>query len=688
MRRFNVLRYLKRFIWLIIVVATVGAISVFTYALQKQTYTASMVIRYTGGEIPEDMREIYSANIIDAALVELDIDADIDKVRSNFRVEPVIPEDDRTMIEALLEKGEEPEYVPDTYRIIYVDTNRELARNILDAVMKNYYESYTEKFTEEQLPENRVSHLAGSGNDYLESAEVIEEALANMLTFLDRKQEAQSNLRSIHTGCSYQDLYEDFESIYRHELPALYVEIISTGAARDGIVVRTTLVKEIEDMEQHLGHLSQEIDLLEILMKNYTEQARSVETFHQNAGDGSSSDITLDEIQEVYYSNKNTTYDDLIDRYVELRTDYDCTLIDMEHKQFLLDAFGGVVTDMEVATPDDPSMIRDAIRENTAEETVTTEVPSVEIEAEPVVEPDGETAAPEAAVTEAEAADVPEENADEPAAETVPADTAAEAAETEGTDALENALLVASSPSEKIENHINNIVTVYNEYYDVANETCRELNGVLSAQYLTTVSSISAQASIRLGRYVLISLFLFLILGVALSIFLGRGLELVEGMLYVDRTVDLPNRARCDLFIEENSTKLLPEGYCCIVWNLQLNRISERFGRHAGDEVLRDYAQILKSFMDVYGFVAHNGGGQFFGFFENFSRKRLDAIMQTMRSEADRYNQAKGNEIMIYSTGSAITSEDGEYQLRPLLRMAVQRQLHGVTAKTDEQAAK
>ncbi|MBR5116901.1 MAG: diguanylate cyclase, partial [Lachnospiraceae bacterium] len=229
--------------------------------------------------------------------------------------------------------------------------------------------------------------------------------------------------------------------------------------------------------------------------------------------------------------------------------------------------------------------------------------------------------------------------------------------------------------TEQIEAHIAEMVDAYNNYYDIAERTCRELNVVLSAQYLSTVSSISTKASIQLGRYVFMSLFLFMVLGLILAVMLGRGMELMEGMLYIDRQVELPNRARCDLYIEERSESLLPESFCCIVFTIPINQISDRFGRQVGDEVLRDFAYILRGFREVYGFIAYNGGGQFFAFFENCSRRRLSAIMDTLREEVNQYSRVNGDDRMLYRVGSAITSEDGLYQIRPLLRLALQRQL-------------
>ncbi len=644
MKQFSIVRYLRRFKWLVFVLAVAGALLVFFYAMRKQTYTASMTIRFTEGSVPEDLREIYSPNIIDAALVELDMDSDIDRIRSRFRVEAVIPEMEQVMIDALLAKGMEPDYETDTYEVIYTDSGKENARDILDAVVKNYYETYTEKIAKEQIPDNRVTGLLESGNDYLESAEVLEDALSEMLTFISRKENKQRDQRSIHTGFNYEDLYDAFEYMYRHDLPLLYVEIVSTAKAKDIEVVRTTLRKEINDLYRHLGHLDQQIDLLNTLMENYTEQTTEIDAYHRDQGEGKETvGNALEGLQQVTGNNrKKTTYDDLMTQYVRLRTEYEQTKIDIDHKEFLLSAFdndNGV--DMSVILPEDPTELY--IRHSGEEESATEETVNP-AEAESAGTTD-QTKADETAVTE------------EPAPAT-------------GMHVPFRAVT-----AEQIESHIEDMVAAYNRYYDIADETCRELNVVLSAQYLSTVSSITTKASIQLARYVLMSMFLFLVLGLILSVLLGRGLELMEGALYIDRSVNLPNRARCDLYIEERSESLLPESFCCIVISLPLTQISDRFGRQAGDEVLRDFAQILRSFQEVYGFIAYNGGGQFFAFFENCSGRRLAAIRDTLREEVDQYSKAKGSDMMVYRIGSAITSEDGVYQIRPLLRLAVQRHL-------------
>ena len=129
MRKFSILRYLKQFSLLIFLLSVIGALVIYFYGKSQQRYVASTVIQYTNdgakeGYTPDgsplNVEEIYSSTVIDAALVDLGYHSNIDSVRSNCYVEEVIPEARQKLNDALLEKGEQPSYVTDTYRVYFI----------------------------------------------------------------------------------------------------------------------------------------------------------------------------------------------------------------------------------------------------------------------------------------------------------------------------------------------------------------------------------------------------------------------------------------------------------------------------------------------------------------------------------------------------------------------------------------
>ncbi len=166
MQKFDLLRYLKRFGLLVLAVTIAGTALVYVYCRNNQTYTAKAVIRYTNDKINEglnpdgtelDTSEIYSSTVIAQAMDALGQNESPNLIRSSCYVKGIVPDDEKTKQEALLDKGEEVTYVPDMYEVgLTVNSNRggSYASNMLDAILQSYFTVYTEKHVEEQLEVN------------------------------------------------------------------------------------------------------------------------------------------------------------------------------------------------------------------------------------------------------------------------------------------------------------------------------------------------------------------------------------------------------------------------------------------------------------------------------------------------------------------------------------------------------
>ena len=77
MKKFEVLRYLKKFRVIIFIVALLGSLATYLYGKSNQKYTASVVIKYTNSAIKDgfapdgtklDVDEIYSSAVISQAM--------------------------------------------------------------------------------------------------------------------------------------------------------------------------------------------------------------------------------------------------------------------------------------------------------------------------------------------------------------------------------------------------------------------------------------------------------------------------------------------------------------------------------------------------------------------------------------------------------------------------------------------
>ena len=355
MKKFSIFRYLKQFSLLIFLLAVVGALGIYRYGKSQQQYTASMVIQYTNSAAqngytpdgsPLNVEEIYSSTVIDAALKDLGYQSNIDSIRSNCYVEEVIPESKQKLMEVLLDKGEETAYTADTYRVYFVSgssTSENYAWNVLDAIIKNYCEFYTEKYVEQRLPNNAATALDEGEYDFIESAQLLEDAVKQMMDYLMAKATERPYFRSVETGYTYQDLSRIYEYLYNYEIPALYATILEHAETSDVEVLMTRLTKDCEDLELFIENRQQQADHLKLLIDNYSERNKEMMDYHYH-NNSSSQDVGTEYIlKDVEYDQENndkeTTYDGLIQEYVDLNISIRNRKIEKEHDEYLLSVF-------------------------------------------------------------------------------------------------------------------------------------------------------------------------------------------------------------------------------------------------------------------------------------------------------------------------------------------------------------
>ena len=607
MREFSILRYLKQFSLLIFLFSVVGALAIYFYGNSQQRYIASTVIRYTNegakdGFTPDgsplNVEEIYSSTVIDAALADLGYHSNIDSVRSNCYVEEVISEKQQELNEALLKNGEEPSYLTDTYRVYYIgnsDAGENYAWNMLDAIIKNYYEFYAERYVEEQLQNNGVSALSAGNYDYMEKAQVLEDSVSEMLDYLLSHRADHPYYRSVETGYTYNDLYLIYDHLYNYEIPSLYAAILSNAETSDIDLLISRLTKDCEDIQLFIDNRQQRADSLKQLIDNYSQRNKEMMDYHyQSAENGTESILKDVEYDSAHGGDKETTYDGLIQEYVDLNIDIRQKAIEKEHKEYLLSVFRT------------------------------------------------------ARLTKGKKTFSPEE----------------------------------------IRAKIDHCVDLANEYYQYVENTGHELNRQLSANYLTMISSIDVQPAVNVKLYLVLAIVFFALVGGIGAVLLGRVLDFIDYFRYVDKTVQLPNRARCDAYIDEWSGGILDEDFSCLALKMDsLSGLSSEYGRAVGDEVLRDFAMILKSFGDLYGFVGYNGSGVFYAFFPNCSLAKLEVIQKAIERQIEKYDKLNPEHMIHYICGKAVSGEDGIFEIRDLLRLAVRRMHSGDASPVSERAS-
>ena len=143
---------------------------------------------------------------------------------------------------------------------------------MLDAIIKSYYEFYAEKYVEEQLQSNGVSVLAEGNYDYMESTQVLESSVSEMLDYLLSCRAAHPYYRSVDTGYTYNDLYHIYHFLYNYEIPDLYAAILGDAETDDIDLLVRRLTKDCEDMQLYIENRQERAGSLKKLIENYSQR--------------------------------------------------------------------------------------------------------------------------------------------------------------------------------------------------------------------------------------------------------------------------------------------------------------------------------------------------------------------------------------------------------------------------------
>ena len=110
MRKFNIIRYLKRWWPLIALMSILAGAFFMRYASNNQAYTAQAVIKYTYDAVSEgltpngeplDVSEIFSSTVVKEAIERLGYSVNVDTIRSGGTVTGITPAEVQTRQDAL-----------------------------------------------------------------------------------------------------------------------------------------------------------------------------------------------------------------------------------------------------------------------------------------------------------------------------------------------------------------------------------------------------------------------------------------------------------------------------------------------------------------------------------------------------------------------------------------------------------
>ncbi len=355
MREFQILRYLAKGKFLIFIIALAGALGVYYYASSNQTYTAVTAIRYANDAISQglapngdslDVSEIYSSTVISGAIEDLGLDCTVDDIRSKFKVEPIISDDEEAKKETALDRGEEYYYFPTDYKITYeVDNSKSMsyARYVLDAVLKNYYRFYSEKYVDQLILPNNAANIKSNDYDYIDSADVIQDSVKEIDDYLIQKRTMYPDFRASATGYTFTDLEQIYNFINTNDVPGLYATILGGKYTKDNEVLLKKRQENIDRINISIANNKEKADKLYALITKYSDKGiNSTMKANQDPSHESQGSMIIEDVDENRHEeviDVTTTYDDLIQEYVAINQSMRINEIDRNHEEYIKSVF-------------------------------------------------------------------------------------------------------------------------------------------------------------------------------------------------------------------------------------------------------------------------------------------------------------------------------------------------------------
>ena len=222
---------------------------------------------------------------------------------------------------------------------------------------------------------------------------------------------------------------------------------------------------------------------------------------------------------------------------------------------------------------------------------------------------------------------------------------------------------------------IRRLVERINTLYVGMEETTDEYNEYLGAANISVLSSVGVTEKISINKFTVLIVVVFGIFGCLGAVVLGRLWDIIEYYMFTNKTVNLPNRARCDRFIADMESKMLSNSFACIAFRItSLQDENERLGRSAGNQMMKTFARVLTGIFvpSKTVFVAYNDSAQYLVFAEDYNPEQIRASLAHMRTVMAQKCEREAFQIE-YDEGYACSGEEQSFYIRRLLSIALRR---------------
>lgn len=177
-----------------------------------------------------------------------------------------------------------------------------------------------------------------------------------------------------------------------------------------------------------------------------------------------------------------------------------------------------------------------------------------------------------------------------------------------------------------------NIVAMSEKYFRMADKTVSA-----AENYSASIATVIRRLEIGTAADITILILMMLVRSLE-AVRMRRRNHQLEQKAFTDQHTGLPNKGRCEEFFHD--TEIMQKPVACVVFDLNnLKVANDTLGHTAGDQLIANFARLLRNAVPAPNFVGRYGGDEFMAVIYDASREGVEEILSHLKNDVQEFNR-------------------------------------------------
>ena len=145
--------------------------------------------------------------------------------------------------------------------------------------------------------------------------------------------------------------------------------------------------------------------------------------------------------------------------------------------------------------------------------------------------------------------------------------------------------------------------------------------------------------------------------------------KILEKKAYLDLQTGLPNKSKCEEMLHDYEYISEPVGFVMFDLN-NLKRTNDTYGHAVGDQLITNFARLLRNAIPSKDFVGRYGGDEFIAIITQTTKEEILLIMEEVHSTVKHFNENIHKVEVSYAYGYAFSEDYSECTMKTLFNKA------------------